>query len=391
MNTPLSFVWINKRPWLHPGPIVNMALHNAHSFSTLGFESHFVVGESATPGAETEADLRAFYGLEPSGRFRVHRIPRATGSGSGSGPVYQAAAALIRRLAERGPVAVFTREAGMLPRLAWLRRNPRIRAFYELHDCYADLTWRPKTRFKDHREKWVERLFLPRIDGIVCITREQEALYRGIFPGIRSTALSLGTKPGPAPDPERRRAARTLFYVGHMHGSKGVQFLLEAATALAARGIRMEFWGGYEHNVRKINTQAAHGGFSGMIQAVAFRPPAELHHALQERGSLGVVMLADTYYNRNLTCPVKALDYLSHGMPALATDLPSTRGVLDRAGIYLPEGDAGAFVERAAGLLDDPAAYAAASAAAQARAQELTWTRRAEALTAFARDAFNPG
>ena len=126
-------------------------------------------------------------------------------------------------------------------------RGSRVRGFYELHDLYADLSWRAhKPSGKELREKWLERLFLPRISGLVCITSEMEQRYRRIFPRQATIARPLGTDSLPTADVETRRKARTVFYVGHMHGPKGVSFLEKAAIALAGKGVRTEFWGGYE-------------------------------------------------------------------------------------------------------------------------------------------------
>ncbi len=383
----MIIVWVNKRNWRHPGPIVNVSVHNAHSFASLGLESHLCVG--AGESSDTAADLREFYALEPLPNFTVHRVPRAGGLFGSSGSIYHAAAKLIRELAAKDDVVVFTRECTFLARLAWLCRSPRIRGFYELHDLYADLSWRDdKPKAHELREKWLERLFLPRISGLVCITREMEKLYQKIFPKTATIAQPLGTKTLPVTDPEQKRLARTLVYVGHMHGPKGVSFLQQAAFKLAAHGVRTEFWGGYEKSAQQIAQAAAAQGLSAWIQAVPFQPPTVMHAALAERASLGVVMLADTYYNRHLTCPVKALDYLSHGIPALGTDIPSVREVLDTAGIDVPENDADRFVSEALRLLDDPQLYAEAVARTRARSAEITWQKRAEALTAFARSKF---
>jgi glycosyltransferase involved in cell wall biosynthesis len=381
----MTVLWLNKRNWRHPGPIVNMAVHNAHSFASIGTESHFVAGTGEA--SDTDTDLRDFYGLEPSPRFHVHRVPlaRRGPKATSSLPVFLHARRRALDLARSGQVAVFCRDSSFLPFLALLCRHPRIRGFYELHDYYVDHSWRGgRVPFGHHREQWLERLFLPRISGIVCITSGQKELYQKHFPRLPAIARNLGTKPFPPADAESRRRARTVFYVGHMSGSKGVAFLLEAATALAHRGIRTEFWGGYEKDTARIRAHAEKEGIPSMIRAESFRPPAELHLALAERGGLGVVMLANTFYNRHLTCPVKALDYLSHGMPALGTPLPCVQEVLGPAGHYLTEGDAAAFVEAATALFDDPAAYARACAAAQARATEITWQERARALLAFA-------
>jgi glycosyltransferase involved in cell wall biosynthesis len=211
-----------------------------------------------------------------------------------------------------------------------------------------------------------------------------EKRYQGLFPGHATIALPLGTEPRPPTDIEARRRARTLFYVGHMHGAKGVSFMEQAAVELAGHGVRTEFWGGYEKDALRIRRSAEQKGLQSMIHAVSFRPPSELNAALAARGSLGVVMLADTYYNRHLTCPVKALDYLSHGIPALGTDIPSVREVLDDSGHYVAEGDTTGFVRAALGLLDDPGAYAEAVSRARQRAARITWQERAGALVRFA-------
>ncbi len=385
----MTVVWINKRNWMHPGPIVNMGVRNAHSFASIGLTTHLFLGEG-TEGSSTDDDLRDFYALEPLSNFTVHRVPRRGGLlGSESASVRKAGVRLIRELAAKDDVAVFSRDAGFLPRLAWMCRGARIRGFYELHDLYADLSWRERRpRARDLREKWLERLFLPRISGLVCITREMEKRYQPIFPRLATIARPLGTDLLPTTDVESRRKSRTIFYVGHMHGPKGVSFLQKAATALAGHGVRTEFWGGYEKDAERINQAAASQGLSQWIEAVPFQPPAALRTALAERASLGVVMLADTYYNRFLTCPVKALDYLSHGIPALGTDIPSVREVLEDSGTYVADGDQKDFVGSALRLLDDPVAYAEAVSRSRARAAQLTWQERARALAEFARSRF---
>lgn len=381
----MIIVWVNKRNWKHPGPIVNISVHNAHSFASIGLESHLCLGEGEP--SDIDADLQEFYGLAPLSNFKVHRIARKRGLfGGDSGSVYRAARKLIFELAKKDDVAVFTRECGFLIPLAWMCRQPRIRGYYELHDLYADLSWRgSKPKAKESREKWMERLLLPRINGLICITQEMEKRYKAIFPKMPTITQPLGTKPQPLTDPEAKRLSRTMVYVGHMHGPKGVSFLQKAAFKLAAHGVRTEFWGGYEKDAKRIMTAAADMGLSEWIHAVPFQPPTIMHQALADRASLGIVMLADTYYNRYLTCPVKALDYLSHGIPALGTDIESVREVLGRAGVYIPEDNVEFFAKEVLRLLDDSQAYADAALRTRQRSAQITWQERAKALFSFSR------
>jgi glycosyltransferase involved in cell wall biosynthesis len=109
--------------------------------------------------------------------------------------------------------------------------------------------------------------------------------------------------------------------------------------------------------------------------------------ALASEASAGLIPLEDDYYNRNLTCPAKGLDYLAHGLPTIASDLPSTRGLLGSGGAarYVAAGDPNGFAEEAIALLDDPKTYQAATSAAFARARAVSWQSRVSQLVEFVR------
>lgn len=384
----MKVVWVNKRDWKTPGPIVNVAVQNAASFAAAGFDTHLCIG--AGDPSDTAEDLAAFYGVENVGRFRVHRIPRfRMGGGTYSLSIFHHAFNLIRQLSRQHRVAVFTRESGFLAPLVWLCRNRRVRGFYELHDFYADLSWVERPKSGHYREWLYEHLFLPRIDGLVCITAAQKSRYGTVFPKTPSVAFPLGTRiRANAMGIEARRRRRTVMYVGHMHEEKGIDFLLQAAVRFKAHGIRLVFWGGKPHKVPYFRKKATDLGLSDTVVFEPFQPPEKMHTAMSDTASVGAVMLQDTYYNRYLTCPVKALDYLSHGIPAVGSDLPSVREVLGDAGIYVPSADADGFVTAVVRLLEDPAHYAAVCGAVRSRAREITWEKRAEALSVFAASRF---
>ncbi len=376
-------VWVNKRDWRTPGPIVNVAVRNAASFAGLGVETHLCIG--AGEPSDTGADLREFYGIEPPPTLYIHRIPRLrVGRSTYSLPVFRNGVRLVRSLARRDEVAVFTRESGFLRSLPGLRRRLPVRGFYELHDLYADLSWVERKKSRHIREWLLERLFLPRIDGLVCITAAQRDRYRKLFPNLPAVAAPLGTIPRPVADPEDRRVRRTLVYVGRVHGDKGADLLLRASGNLADRNVRTLFLGGGTASVERLEARAAAMGVNGCVSFSPFLPPEEMHRILADRASVGVVMLRDTYYNRYLTCPVKALDYLSHGLPAIGSDLPSVREVTGDAGIHIPPDDPDAFADAALRLLDDPETYREYARRAARRARVLSWKNRARRLLGFA-------
>ncbi len=395
----MTFVWVNKRDWRSAGPIVNVGVRNAYALAAIGQETHLVVGAGET--SDTGTDLATHYGLIIHPQLHVHRVPRRALSASlgwrphqtSSAPVFRAATRLVQQLLRQaGSVAVLTREASFLPRLAWLkaRHGARLLAFYEAHDFHLDLRWRRRhglpVRSQDVRQALLERLLLAHLDGVICITGEQAQLFQRALPSLRVCTLPLGTTPEPALSAvavERRRAWRRAVYVGRLSRGKGRDELLAAAPALAQAGVQLAFWGGNPEQAAALARQAEELPLP--IEVVPHRTPEALRGALGQEVSVGLAPLADDAYNRYLTCPVKALDYLSHGLPTVATDLPSTREVLGGAGAgaFVPAGDAEALGRAVVHLLDDPVRYAAAADAAQARGEELAWPRRAERLLAF--------
>jgi glycosyltransferase involved in cell wall biosynthesis len=398
----MIFVWANKRDWRHPGPIVNVGVRNAYHLAEAGFETHLCLG--AGPDSDTSHDLETFYRLAPIPSLHIHRITRkglvdlrrGRYRATTSRRIFSHVSHLVKHFVARQspPIIILTREPSLLPRLAWLRRRygNRVRTFYEAHDYYADLSWKKQegTKIKsgDLRQSWLERLFLPCIDGLIGITNEQTQLYARQFPKLACVYLPLGTELNADEqniEVERRRAQRRLVYVGRLTQSKGLQSLLRSTSRLAGANIRLAFWGGNETQGQKVKQMAREFGSDHCVETVSSRSPEALAFALATDASAGLIPLEDDYYNRNLTCPAKGLDYLAHGLPTIASDLPSTRGLLGSNGAarYVAAGDPNGFAREAIALLDDAKTYQAATSAALVRAREVSWKSRASKLVEF--------
>lgn len=382
----MHVVWINKSPWRKPGPIVYMGLLNAFAFAWNGVPTTLFV--EAGGASDTDADLRDFYGLEPHPRLAIRRIVSGRGRRRA---VYEAAVAHVDALCRGGePVLVCTRELGVLPALIGLRRrHARLRVLHECHDYYFGIRHLSERNAAALRRQLAERTLLPRVDGLICLTEYQRALYQQHLPRLPVIALPLGTLPQPWDDGriEQRRAARSVAYIGHLHEAKGLDALFELAAALQRHGVMLHALGGGEPQVEALRQRARAAGIEASLTLTPFLPPRELHARLAATVSAGLVPLRDTYYNRYLTCPVKALDFMSHGLPVIGTDLPSVRAVLGDAGCYADfaaEPTARLVVD----LLADPDRYADRSRRTRARAEELTWQRRAAAIAAFAAPMF---
>lgn len=374
----MKVVWVNRSEWRKPGPIVYVGLLNALSFARLGLETDFFCSHGKE--SETADDLENFYGIDPVQGLTIHRIERGSKFAELPGRrIYFEALKHVKRLLKSGEeVLVLTRELSLTPHLARLQRRfgGRLRTAYEAHDFHANLDQRESIDFNDRRKRFTERFALPRLSGIVTITEEQAALYGEVFPSAQILNEPLGCLEFPREkSAEELRALRTIAYIGHLHREKGVPQLLKHEKILSEQGIRLQIIGGDRSRVDQLRRKLKLAGDSS-IEILPSMPPIKLHAHLATKVGAGLVPLEDNFYNRNLTCPVKALDSMAHHLPVVASDLPSTREVLGDSGVFVAPGDGEALVQAIADLFSEENRFASLSKAATQRATALNWESR---------------
>ncbi|HEB26634.1 MAG TPA: glycosyltransferase family 1 protein [Porticoccus sp.] len=381
----LRAVWINKGTWKKPGPIAYMGLLNALSFAWNGINTDFFV--NGPEGTDLNADLTQFYGLEPHPQLAIHLSPK---SKSGQRPVYQAGLKAIKSYCEQDePVLVMTREVGILAELIRLkRRYPQLTVLHEVHDYYGSVKHLPSRGLSDYRRMIAERLSFGGLDGLICLTEYQRALYQQWLPELPMTVQPLGSA---KPDhklngsSEQRRQQRRIAYIGHLISFKGLALILELAQQLRDQDIEIVCYGGHQGQVDELTAKANSEGLASVLKFVTFLSPRELNEVLATQISIGLVPLQNTYYSRYLTCPVKALDFMANGLPVVGSDLPSVKDVLDNSGVIIASDDATAYAKAVTAILDDEQRYQRLSQQSLDRAEMLSWKNRAKAILDFSK------
>ncbi len=368
-------VWINKSNWRKPGPIVYMGLLNAMAFAEQQIATDYFVryGDES----DTEQDLQTFYGVESSPFLQIHRIKE---SRSNSRDVYKQAVSQIKRYLENSDeVLVLTREIGVLPKLLRLKKQyAALRVIYETHDYYLTRKHLPKQNFSAWRRQWSEKWLIPKTDALICLTEHQRALYQQHLTRLPMMTLPLGCLKFPVQDAEPRRLKRNVAYIGHLHVYKGSELIFEIAQLLKGKNITLSCYGGHDKQVGELRQRAQQLGLAEVLKFAPFVSPAELHRILEHEVSIGLVPLQDTFYSRYLTCPVKALDFLSHGLPIIASDLPSIREVLQNSGCLCSSSVAREFAMTIEKLLESQEVYQSHSQLSYQRSELLQWRHRAE-------------
>lgn len=373
-------VWINKSNWKKPGPIVYMGLLNAMAFSLHDIETDYFVGAGSE--SNTEKDLKQFYGIDPMPFLHIHRIKE---SDSGRREVYKQAILKIKQyLTDGDEVIALTRELGALSDLLKVKKkNSKLQVIYEAHDYYLNRAHLPKQGFSAIRRQWAERLLIPKVDALICLTEHQRALYQQQFTKLPVIALPLGCLDFPKQDIEQRRLKRNVAYIGHLHTYKGSDLIFDIADILKSKNTKLSCYGGNKVQVEAFRLKAEQKGLADVLRFEPFMSPSDLHDILKDEVSIGLVPLQDTFYSRYLTCPVKALDFLSHGLPVIASEIPSTREVLRNAGHYCFSKEAVQFSKVIDELLESNLIYQASSAKSYQRRVQLQWYSRAEKILQF--------
>ena len=122
----------------------------------------------------------------------------------------------------------------------------------------------------------------------------------------------------------------------------------------------------------------------GLADRVQLRPRIAFPDvpAFLQGARTGIVPLQDVPKFRS-NIPVKLFEYLAAGVPAVASDLPPTRALLDGtdAAVLVPPDDHAAFADALAGLLRDPArAEAQARRGRAAMEERFHWEREEPTL-----------
>ncbi len=377
---------INKRPWLDTNPIVNVSLQAAYGLAEAGERVEFVAAGRTT---DWQADLTRYYGLVPHPNLAVRVIPRfRVGRASGSFPLYLYPLWKLRPWRQGGAVQVFSRDSAMLPFMVLLKKLYGARIVLEVHHAYANVARLAAAGHRlsqeERKSSFLERNFLKYVDLLVCITAPQAELYREIFPDLPVAVLPLAARLRPSLPPTEKFARRTLVYIGRLAETKGLQTMLRA-MALVQDTITLLIIGGYQRSQAEVQKEIDHLGLKVRVRQLGALPPAELYRVCAREASAGLLPLEDFFYNRNLTSPAKLGDYLSHGLPVIASRLPTTEALLsEREAIFFSPGDAVGLATAIRELFANRERYLAMVAAAAERAREWNWQRRATQLVNWA-------
>ena len=308
-------------------------------------------------------------GVIPPDGLEVRDLPRA--SGRERLAALLAARDLLRREASQHDlVLIHDPELLLAVRLAGVTRIPPV--VWDVHEDTAvalgDREWVPRplrrllAAFVRRLERWAERNV-----QLVLAEDGYRARFRRVHPVVRNHPWS-SQRPDPTQDVVPDVPPRIL-YVGRISRGRGVTTILGLARALRGT-VRVELAGPVDADVRDLVDAAV---ADGEVTWHGFVPNDRLG-ALLRGGTVGLSLLTDDP-NYRVSMPSKVIEYLAHGLPVVATPLPTVVALLEEegGGLLVPFDDVEATVAAVQRILADPDLFAALSAQGRQAAMRRTW------------------
>lgn len=233
----------------------------------------------------------------------------------------------------------------------------------------------------------LERHILSEVDALVAPQRLTLEAVRGLVrPGIPAEAVPNGTR-----IPIRMASVEKdidILYLGSLTAWKGVETLVGAMPHL--HPYKLAIVGGREERARKaLLEMAVRLGCADRVEFIPPVPPGFVWQ-LYARARVGVVPLAAAFLEaREYTCPLKLLEMMAAGLPIVTSRLPSVQEYVTEGedALMARSDDPDDFGRAIRRLLEDRELAARLGANASAKAQTLSYEKRARRLLAVFNDA----
>ncbi|MFC1651468.1 glycosyltransferase, partial [Candidatus Latescibacterota bacterium] len=272
-----KIVYVHTGIWPTPSPSIVFVTGTAYGLAH--HEPTMLIVRNGSSGATGDL-FHSITGEDIPEQLEIVRIGLGEKT-PGHSAFFRKTVRLIKSLKKKDEVsAVITRNIGFLPYLAYIRKRYKIPCFFETHDFYGDLSLRTDLKkspgiFKKHL---FEKMFLPRLDGIICLTETQEDFFNKLYPAVKTTVAMTGLIQSPKKDIRREKQ---VCYIGSLDAHKGLAIALSALSFTENKDLKLRIIGGKdEHEIREFMKLASLIGVEDRVRVTKWVHHSDIGHLI---------------------------------------------------------------------------------------------------------------
>lgn len=370
-------IYINKVKVDSNLPAVNFSLGNAYGLAQAGAEYHLCVQKSNQDYDEHK--LLKTFNLSPINNLHLQIIQEQRRFGFKTNQwFYLKVLNYVKEQNKNQRVnAVISRDPGALPYLAHMKKKLGTSVFYQPHNFYVDLNIRPDVKSTNAKKyHWLETRYIPKMTALFCLQESQTEWYKKYFPKQKIFVAKPGLFKIHTSN-VNRFSSKIIGYVGSLKQLKGVDIVIKAMRTLSQQGFKLLLVGGRnEEEIHLVKKKITESQLQEYVEITGWLPYAKVESYLDQI-SVGVIPLSDNFYNRYLTAPNKLFDYISRGIPVIASNLPSVKDFLDdgKEGLFFEPGSEKGFIEAVQEMYSSRTSYKEYQKNSFLTAKEYYWSK----------------
>ena len=370
-----SVFFVNKYSWIDKNPMTTISTFSTYALSELVYQTTLIV--SGNEQIEYESILKNYYGLTPKNNYQVKIIKRPNLKIFNSSILFYIKATKFILKNKTNKTIVITRNTTYLPYLVLLRFFGIITLF-ESHGYHgklspANLPKRKETKLVNASTQYhlYERLFLNKVNGLLCITTPQMHLYQQDFLKDLPSAKSLFNR-------------KKIIYIGRYTNHIDVKILF-AALQKTNKKINFIWLGLKENDFDTLNKYISEYSMQDRVELKGWVGHQEMQKFILTNASIGLALYKNTFRSAAITSPSKIFDYFSLGLPVLAPDMANIRGIIENEtnGLLFSPSDASSLASQIEYIFSNYEIFDKLRRASIRSSDNFSWNTRAQSLIQF--------
>lgn len=366
--------------WPSQGAAGSFCTFTGYGLATSNKQGQVYLYAAQNTTKKPAAVLQDYYSVMPRENYQIKLVDTATWFGRVT-KFYLSAFNKLRKLAKQGKIdAVITRKVGFLPYLYLLKKLYGSKIFFEAHNFYVDQNLKGSTG--EWKKELFQKWFLAKVDGIITHQNKLKKLYQQYFPEQNYCVARTGIKEVTKVDDLWEN--NYLGYIGSLKARKRIGDIIRALSRIKDKNLKLLIIGGREQELIDDYWELARKmGVEDRVEITGWVSRQKVEEYLKKI-KIGVVPLADTFFNRYLTSPMKIFNYFSHGVPIIGSDLPTIKEIVtDKGGLFYEQGNIDQLVKAINRLNSSQELFEQYSNYILDEAEELLWSKRGKKILEF--------